>query len=354
DRPDFLAEPVVSGMPGVAAGTQVGPYVLDRMLGEGGMGQVWLAHHGEGTYHRKVALKLLRPGLADPGLLARFHLEREILARLAHPHIAHLLQAGTSGDGQPYLVLEYVEGEPVTDWCHARAVPLAERLRLFTQVCEAVSHAHANLVVHRDLKPSNILVTDGGDVRLLDFGIAKLLEPAPDGARASTRTGTRAFTLHYAAPEQIRGEPVTTMTDVYALGVVLYELLAQARPYAPRRDSDAAWEEAILAGDVVRPSLALQRAADADSGTAGELRRRARQVAGDLDNIVLRALARQPEARYPSVEALARDVQRFLEGKPVLARGLGMGYRLRKFVARHPVPIASGGVVGLAAASALV
>src|SRR5690606_3998680 len=158
DRPDFLAEPVVSGMPGVAAGTQVGPYVLDRMLGEGGMGQVWLAHHGEGTYHRKVALKLLRPGLADPGLLARFHLEREILARLAHPHIAHLLQAGTSGDGQPYLVLEYVEGEPVTDWCHARAVPLAERLRLFTQVCEAVSHAHANLVVHRDLKPSNILV----------------------------------------------------------------------------------------------------------------------------------------------------------------------------------------------------
>jgi len=228
---DFLSEPLIAPPLGVQPGASVGPYELERMLGEGGMGQVWLARRADGLYERRVALKLLRPGLADPGLRLRFTRERQILARLEHPHIARLLDAGISSDNQPYLALEYVEGEPITDWCRARDPGVATRVQLFLQVCEAVSHAHTNLIVHRDLKPSNILVTPLDDVRLLDFGIAKLLD-TPDHAPEQTRTGLRTFTLHYAAPEQIRGEPVTTMTDVYSLGVVLYELLAgrSARP----------------------------------------------------------------------------------------------------------------------------
>src|SRR6476661_3577320 len=237
ERDDFLSQPLVAPLPGMRTGLLVGPYRLDRMLGEGGMGQVWLATRADGLYERRVALKLLRAGLADPKLRLRFTRERQILARLEHPHIARLLDAGISDDSQPYLALEYVDGEPITDWCRTRAMPLDARLRLFLQTCEAVSHAHANLIVHRDLKPSNILVTPLDEVRLLDFGIAKLLdigELAPD----QTRTGLRTFTLHYAAPEQIRGEPVTTMTDVYSLGVVLYELLTGGKPYKPRRPTD--------------------------------------------------------------------------------------------------------------------
>ena len=349
---DFLADPLLPPLPGARSGAEIGPYRLERLLGEGGMGQVWLATRADGMDQRRVALKLLRPGLADPGLRVRFQREREILARLAHPHIARLLYAGHSDDGQPFLALEYIEGEPVTDWCRSRGVPLPTRLELFDQVCGAVSHAHANLIVHRDLKPSNILVTATGVVQLLDFGIAKLLDTTAD-APEQTRTGIRAFTLHYAAPEQIRGEPVTTMTDVYALGVVLYELLADAKPYVPKRGSDAAWEEAILGADPLPPSQALRRAADQDRTHAAGLRRRARQVAGDLDNIVLKALAKAPAQRYPSVEALARDVRRFLEGQPVQAKPRGVGYKFRKFVARHPWPLASASLVGLAAGAAL-
>ena len=351
---DFLAEPLVAPLPGARVGGRIGPYRLERLLGEGGMGQVWLASRADGMYQRRVALKLLRPGLVDPGLRLRFQREREILARLAHPNIARLLYAGLSEDSQPFLVLEYIEGEPLTDWCEARDVPIAARLELFGQVCAAVSHAHANLIVHRDLKPSNILVTANGAVQLLDFGIAKLLDNGDVPAPEQTGTGMRAFTLHYAAPEQIRGEPVTTMTDVYALGVVLYELLAGTKPYAPDRGSDAAGEDAILSVDPAQPSLALPHAAEADAARAGALRRRARQVAGDLDNIVLKALAKEPVQRYPSVEALSRDVQRYLEGQPVLARPRGVGYRLRKFVARHRWPLASAALVGVAAAAALV
>ncbi|HSR65819.1 MAG TPA: serine/threonine-protein kinase, partial [Xanthomonadaceae bacterium] len=287
ERDDFLAEPLVAPLPGVRPGSIVGPYRLERMLGEGGMGQVWLATRADGLYERRVALKLLRPGLADPKLRLRFNRERQILARLAHPHIARLLDAGFSSDSQPYLALEYIEGEPITDWCRRHDVPLDTRLRLFLQTCDAVSHAHANLIVHRDLKPSNILVTPLEEVRLLDFGIAKLLDN-PELAPEQTRTGLRAFTLHYAAPEQIRGEPVTTMTDVYSLGVVLYELLTERKPYRLKRNSDAAWEEAILGSDPLRPSVAVQRAED-EVTDAHAQRRLARALAGDLDNIVLKA-----------------------------------------------------------------
>jgi len=342
---DFLSEPVMPPTVGLRPGSEVGPYRLERQLGEGGMGQVWLAVRADGLYQRRVALKLLRPGLADPNLRLRFTRERQILARLAHPHIARLLDAGISSDHLPYLALEHVEGEPITDYCHYHRTPLEARLRMFQQICDAVSHAHANLIVHRDLKPSNILVTPGGDVRLLDFGIAKLLDSdAP--LVEQTRTGVRAFTLHYAAPEQIRGEPVTTMTDVYSLGVVLYELLTDAKPYRLKRASDAAWEEAILAVDPLRPSQSVLRRADgtdpnnadADGGfelDVPALRRYARQLSGDLDNIVLKALSKRPEQRYPSVEALAQDLQRHEAGRPVLARAQSAGYRVRKYLLRH-------------------
>ncbi|MBP6751083.1 MAG: serine/threonine protein kinase, partial [Xanthomonadaceae bacterium] len=323
-----------------------------RMLGEGGMGQVWLARRADGLYQRRVALKLLRPGLADPNLRQRFNRERQILARLGHPHIARLLDAGISVDNQPYLALEYVEGEAITDWCRSRDLDTEERTRLFLQVCEAVSHAHANLIVHRDLKPSNILVTPLDEVRLLDFGIAKLLD-GPEPGRDSTRTEVRAFTLHYAAPEQIRGEPVTTMTDVYSLGVVLYELLAETKPYRLSRQSDAAWEEAILLTDPQKPSMNLQREADSDPSRKQALRRRAREISGDLDNIVLKALSKRPEQRYASVEAFALDLNRYLEGKPVLARPQSLTYRSHKFMHRHRWVLATAALILSVMTSAL-
>ncbi len=349
---DFLSEPLIAPDPGVQAGASVGPYELERMLGEGGMGQVWLARRADGLYERRVALKLLRPGLADPGLRLRFTRERQILARLEHTHIARLLDAGISSDNQPYLALEYVEGEPITDWCRVRDPGVVARVQLFMQVCEAVSHAHTNLIVHRDLKPSNILVTPLDDVRLLDFGIAKLLD-TPDHAPENTRTGLRTFTLHYAAPEQIRGEPVTTMTDVYSLGVVLYELLAGRKPYQLKRPSDAQWEDAILNADPQRPSLVLQRASGEDGAPDTRARRRAREVAGDLDNIVLKALSKKPEQRYPSVEALALDLQRWLDGKPVHARPQSLSYRIRKYVRRHRWALSTAALVSLVVVGAL-
>ncbi|MEN1956177.1 serine/threonine-protein kinase [Luteimonas changyuni] len=352
---DFLSEPVVSQLPLARTGAVIGPYRLERMLGEGGMGQVWLASRADGLYQRRVALKLLRPGLADPNLRLRFTRERQILARLGHAHIARLLDAGISADQQPYLALDYVDGEPITDWCRLRAPTVEARLRLFLQVCEAVSHAHANLIVHRDLKPSNILVTPLDEVRLLDFGIAKLLD-TPDVGAEGTRTGVRAFTLHYAAPEQIRGEPVTTMTDVYSMGVVLYEMLSGCKPYRLKRKSDAEWEEAILSADSPRPSLALQQGAGGESATPqsrAQARRDARRIAGDLDNIVLKALSKQPEHRYPSVEALAQDIRRHLDGKPVRARPQSVAYRARKYLGRHRWALVTGAATAAVLVAAL-
>ena len=339
----FLAEPVVELPNGARPGARIGPYRLDRLIGEGGMGQVWLAMRADGLYERRVALKLLRPGLADPRLRQRFDREREILARFAHPFIARLLDAGIDRNGQPYLALEYVDGEPITTYCQTRELGIPARMDLVRQVCEAVSHAHANLIVHRDLKPSNILVTPAGHVRLLDFGIAKLLDADPLPVDR-TRTGVRTFTLHYAAPEQIRGEPVTTMTDVYSLGVVLYELLTGSKPYRLTRQTDAEWEEAILAGEPMRPSQAAARA-DAASARPYTPARLARELAGDLDNIVLKALGKRPEQRYVSAEALSQDLLCYLRGRPVLARGEGLAYRARKYLNRHRWTIAAAGTV---------
>lgn len=343
DSGDFMAQPLLDKPGQPQAGTMVGPYRMESVLGEGGMGMVWLASRADGLYERKVALKLLRPGLADPNLRLRFSREREILARLAHPNIARLLDAGIGSEGQPYLALEYVQGIPITDYCQAHGLSVDTRLKLFLQVCEAVSHAHANLIVHRDLKPSNILVTPTGEVRLLDFGIAKLLddnEPAP----VHPRTEVRSFTLHYAAPEQVRGELVTTMTDVYSLGVVLYELLANTKPYRLRRQTDAEWEQAILAVEPLKPSLATQRPTDGGPVQANA-RRQARRLSGDLDNIALKALAKLPEHRYASVEALSQDLQRHLQGRPVLARPQSLSYRVNKYVSRHRWGLAVGALI---------
>ncbi len=328
---------------GARPGARIGPYRLDRMIGEGGMGQVWLATRADGLYERKVALKLLRPGLVDPRLRQRFDREREILARFAHPYIARLLDAGIDRDGQPYLALEYVDGEAITTYCQSRQLDLAARIDLFRQVCEAVSHAHANLIVHRDLKPSNILVTPAGHVRLLDFGIAKLLdvEPLP---LEQTRTGVRTFTLHYAAPEQIRGEPVTTMTDVYSLGVVLYELFTGSKPYRLKRQTDAEWEEAILDGEPLRASQAALRS-DAEATRPYSPKRLSRELSGDLDNIVNKALGKRPEQRYVSAEALSQDLLCYLRGRPIQARGERMGYRVRKYLYRHRWPVAAASMV---------
>ena len=349
ERPDFLSQPVVhAGLFSAHAEQEIGPYRLVSPLGEGGMGQVWLAVRADGLYERRVALKLLRPGLGDVGLHARFTRERQILARLGHAHIARLLDAGISQDGQPYLALDYVRGEPITDYAQKRVLDLRSRLHLFAQVCAAVSHAHANLVVHRDLKPSNILVTSAGEVCLLDFGIAKLLDQEQVPSVDITRTGSRTFTLHYASPEQLRGEVITTMTDVYALGVVLYELLTDSKPYELTRQSDAAWEEAILGTEPGRPSQVAARKAR-DSGSLLD-KRRARLLAGDLDNIVLKALSKLPEQRYASVEALAQDLRRHLDGQPVQARAQSVGYRVRKYLRRHVLGLGMGvGVSGLLA-----
>ena len=343
DDADFLAEPVVEMPNNARPGARIGPYRLDRMIGEGGMGQVWLAMRADGLYERKVALKLLRAGLVDPRLRQRFDREREILARFAHPYIARLLDAGIDRDGQPYLALEYVDGEAITTYCQTRQLDLAARIDLFRQVCEAVSHAHANLIVHRDLKPSNIMVTPAGHVRLLDFGIAKLLDVEPL-ALEQTRTGVRTFTLHYAAPEQIRGEPVTTMTDVYSLGVVLHELFTGSKPYRLKRQTDAEWEEAILDGEPMRASQAALRC-EPDTTKPYSPKRLSRELAGDLDNIVSKALGKRPEQRYVSAEALSQDLLCYLRGRPIQARGERVGYRVRKYVSRHRWPIAAAGMV---------
>lgn len=302
---------------------QVGPYRLLRQIGEGGMASVWLAERTDLLQGRRVALKLPHGPWRGAAWAARLAREREILATLTHPNIARLYDAGIADDGQPYLVIEHVEGQSIDVHCRDRGLGVADRLRLFLQVARAVAHAHAKLVVHRDLKPSNILVTANGEVRLLDFGIAKLLEHGGRQHVALTQQGAPALTLQYASPEQVAGQVIGTASDVYSLGVVLHELLTGQQPYRLSRRSRAALEEAILAADPLRPSDTVTQ------------RQQQRALRGDLDAIVLKALKKQPEQRYGTVEALADDVERHLEGLPVSARPDSNGYRFAKFVARN-------------------
>jgi eukaryotic-like serine/threonine-protein kinase len=326
-------------------GRRLGAYRIVREIGRGGMARVFLAERADGQFRQQVALKLLRPGLDTEADRERFRTERQILAGLSHPHIARLLDGGVTEDGQPYLVLEYVAGQPIDTYCAARGLDLAGRLDLFLTVCEATRYAHRNLVVHRDLKPTNILVDEGGTVKLLDFSLAKLLAPAPDEAYLPTRTGHRWMTPDYAAPEQIRGEPVTTLTDVYQLGAVLYQLLTGSVPFAGRAGSLHDLEAAVLRDDPEPPSSVSARMGSPVL---------ARRLRGDVDAIVLTALRKEPERRYPSVEALADDLRRSRNGHPVRARQASAPYRARKFVARHRGVVAGAALASLALLTATV
>ena len=318
----------------LAPGALVGPYRVIAMIGEGGMGEVYRAERNDGAFERVVALKVVRPGLRSEEFARRFKLERTILSRLTHPGIVTILDGGVADDGRPYLVMQFVDGEPVTAYCTHHALGLPERIRLVHQIAEAVQYAHGRLVVHRDLKPSNILVTGDGGVRLLDFGIAKLLVDEPDSGER-TRSMLRLMTPEYAAPEQLRGEPVTTATDVYALGALLFELLTGRRLVQGADRSLSALERLVLEGVPPLPS---------EAAVGQGWRRRLR---GDLDRIVLMALRKEPERRYASAGALADDLERYLAGRPVRAERDTVWYRTRKFAARNRTLVSLGSLVAV-------
>jgi WD40 repeat protein/serine/threonine protein kinase/TPR repeat protein len=333
-------------------GKQFGPYRVLSLLGHGGMGSVWLAERADGLFTRQVALKLIHPALKSRVMSERFTREREILASLNHPNIARLLDAGFAEDGQSYLALDYVAGTPLTAYCDEHRLSVHERLELYRQVLSAVQYAHAHLVIHRDLKPANILVTAEGQVQLLDFGIAKLLSEGEAKETELTQLGGRALTPDYAAPEQIAGAPITTAADVYALGVMLYELLTGERPYKLKRDSRGALEEAILEADPVAPSRAVlsEAAAEAHATTAKKL---SSALRGDLDTIAIKALKKLPAERYATANAFAEDIERYLRGDVVLAQPDSVLYRTLKFTSRHWVGIAVTGVLILTLAAGL-
>jgi serine/threonine-protein kinase len=316
----FLADEAVADqrgflerMPDISlAGIELGAYRLERPLGQGGMGTVWLARRTDGRFEGVAALKLLNLAVVNPTAQERFRREGSVLARLSHPSIARLLDAGVSDTGQPYLVLEHVDGLPIDEYANNHQLDRAARIQLFLQVLDAVGHAHTNLIVHRDLKPSNILVNADGAVKLLDFGIAKLLDTETGGDRtALTIEGGRVFTPHYAAPEQVRGDSLTTATDVYALGVLLYVLLSGRHPTAEKTRSPAETVQALLEKEPAPLRM------------------------GDLDHILAKALAKQPAERYQTVALLAHDLERYLRKEPVTARGHSLAYRLRKFAGRN-------------------
>jgi tetratricopeptide (TPR) repeat protein len=320
-------------------GERIGAYRIVGVLGTGGMGDVFKAIRDDEQYHSEVAIKLMRADVRSSLTEQRFRIERQILAGLDHRNIARLLDGGTSEGGMPYVVMELVMGQPIDAWCDARQLGVRERVQLFLQVCAAVSYAHQHLVVHRDLKPNNILVTADGSVKLLDFGIAKLLEAEADTAVAeasATATTLRAMTLDYASPEQVSGAHVTTVSDVYSLGVVLYRLLTGKSPYAVRGNDAARMAEILSDTAPTRPSQVEH------------------EVDADLDNILLMTLRKEPQRRYASVEQLANDLRNYLNGMPVSARGNSFRYRAGKFVRRRRVELAAGVFVGCALLGALL
>ncbi len=326
------------------AGQRLGSYTLDQLLGHGGMGTVWLAHRSDGRFEGQAAVKLLNAALVGHPSEHRFAREGSLLARLKHPNIAHLLDAGVADGRQPYLILEYVEGERIDSYCEKRRLNIEQRIELFLDVLTAVAHAHSNLVVHLDLKPSNILVTDHGVVKLLDFGVSALLSPQASRRPAAQLTHHAApgLTPGYAAPEQLLGEPVTTATDVYALGLVLFVLLAGRHPALPEGKTTA--ELMRLTVDTEAPR-ASEIATDA---------RRGRLLRGDLDNVIAMALHKNPTDRYPSVDPFAQDLRRYLALEPVSARPRSLRYSLAKFVRRHRANVAAAIAIAAALVGAVV
>jgi serine/threonine-protein kinase len=375
DRPDAPGD---SDLPtatrsdrGGQADRRIGPYRVIREIGRGGMGTVYLAARDDDQYQKRVAIKVVR-GLDSAAVVRHFRRERQILAGLEHPNIARLLDGGTTDDGLPYLVMQHVEGLPVDRFCDEHKLDVRERLELFRGVCAAVQHAHRNLVVHRDIKPANVLVTTDGAPKLLDFGIAKILNP-DIAADVATATGL-SMTPDYASPEQARGAPITTATDVYSLGVVLYELLTGHRPYRLKSREPLAVLKAICEEEPEKPSTAVTRdeAGEPTGGAApprtaetvsrtreGTPERLRRRLRGDLDNIVMMALRKEPQRRYGSVEALSEDIRRYLEGLPVEAHKPTAWYRGSKFVRRHALGVAAAAafvvlVVGFAVSMAVL
>ena len=369
-----LTPRVLTSLSNVAAsfpsfeGRRVGQYDLICEIGRGGIGAVYLARRADNVFSKQVAIKVLRPERRDPELLRRFHQEREIVARLDHPNIARLLDGGTTDDGLPFFVMEHVAGQSLDVYCDTRRLGIRPRLELFRAVCRTVQYAHQHLVVHRDLKPSNILVTADGDVKLLDFGIAKLLGADTDDTLSSAGLSARVLTLTYASPEQVRGERITTASDVYSLGVVLYELLTGRRPYAAsglalHRVAHAICEqrplppsEAVLQpieeGSIGAPApdVTPDQIAAAHGGTPAKL---AHRLSGELDNIVMMALRKEPNRRYESVEQLGEDLRRYLSGLPVAAHTDTFVYRARKFISRHRVGVAGAAIVLVSMAAAV-
>lgn len=326
-------------------GSRIGPYKVVRQIGRGGMGNVYLAERADGSFEKQVALKLVRRGRDTEDMLARFRRERQLLAGLDHPNIARLLDGGVSEDGRPFLVMEYVEGKPITDHCDSLSLPIEKRLELFDQVCTAVTSAHRQLVVHRDIKPSNVLVTTDGTVKLLDFGIAKLLDATVDNDDPTTREGARLLTPEYAAPEQIRGESISTTTDVYSLGVLLYHLLTGKRPIDVKGLGPLEREQALLNIDPIPPVQAITEETAEQRGVSKiQLRR---QLRGDLSTILLKALHKESDRRYGSVEALADDLTRYRKNLPIKARPESRLYRMGRFIVRHRIGVGVGVLVAV-------
>jgi len=332
-------------MGNVRPGMRLDEYRLVQELGSGGMGTVFLAERADGEYTGLAAIKLVRGGFASPDIERRFRTERQMLADLEHPNIARLLDGGTAPDGMPYLVMEYVDGQPITAWAHAQRLDLDDRLRLFLTICDAVQHAHRSLIVHRDLKPSNILVRQDGVPKLLDFGIAKLL-PSMSSAAQQTFSMVRVMTPSYASPEQIDGRPVTLATDVYSLGVVLYQLLTGVHPFTADRPGPLEVRRRIVEDEPLPPSRAMAPAEGPRPASARSLR-------GDLDAIVMRAMQKRVEQRYATVEQLGADILRHMHGLPVLARPQTPGYRLDRFVRRNRAAVA-GSIAAIVIVATLV
>src|SRR5881398_1411326 len=332
----------------LSPGELIGSYRILREIGRGGMGAVYLAERADQEYEKQVAIKLIKPGMDTDAVLRHFRNERQILASFDHPNIARLFDGGTTEDGLPYFVMEYVEGLPINEYCAAHKISLVDRLKLFREVCAAVSYAHRHTVIHRDIKMSNILVTSDGTPKLLDFGIAKILQPGAGPEALMTMTGVRPMTPEYASPEQVRGEPVTTASDVYSLGVVLYELLTGRSPYhfTSRSPSDVVRE--ITNTEPPRPSTVVSNNNQQSEITNQKFLR------GDLDNIVLMALRKEPERRYQSVEQFSEDIGRHLAARPVLARKDTIGYRAGKFVRRNKVATAAASSVFFSLLSGIV
>jgi len=316
-------------------GARFGPWRVSREIGRGGMGIVYLVVRDDTQFQKQAALKLMRAGMDTAELLLRFRHERQILASLDHPYIARLIDGGTTPEGRPFLVMDYVEGLRIDNWCRDRGLAVEDRCRLFLKVCEAVSYAHRGLVVHRDLKPGNILIAADGSPKLLDFGVAKFLVAERDPALTATRP---ALTPDYASPEQILGQPITTAADIYSLGAILYQLLSCTKPHRLGSATPAEIQQAVCRTEIPRPSTAVDR-------RLPNAKRLGRRLAGDLDNIVMMALRKEPERRYSSVDQFADDIRRHLDGRPVRARQNSLAYRTRKFLRRRRFELAGAAIV---------